>query len=279
MWRGLKGKNIYRRAAIAGALIVVAALLWYRVVVPRVLMIPDDFSYTANVISVDNFYDEAAAEYRGEEYSQTVFSYAVVGKANGALRIKNTFDVHSLDGRPIFKTEPVYTIDPFTGAHVLETGEPPRIGYLFAPRFLTKGKSFTYWHASSNAPGVMRFVDEEKLYGLTVYKYETNYGGPIDQTAQLSFLPDVGTSKGVTLLAKNFIWVEPVTGYLVKQEDYSVDYYFYDLHSGKRLAPYNQFLNTFSEQSVQGGWRWEWGWVNKHHWNNHKDNWRSRFGE
>jgi hypothetical protein len=104
---------------------------------------------------------------------------------------------------------------------------------------------------SNNIPAKMSFVSEENLYGLKVYKYETDYGGPVDQTSVLGFLPGVPEQRGVKLASKNFLWVEPVSGYLVKQEDFSTDYYFYDIKTGSKISPYNKFINTYSEESVR----------------------------
>jgi hypothetical protein len=64
-------------------------------------------------------------------------------------------------------------------------------------------------------------------------------------------LPDVPEKRGVKLNNGINLWIEPVSGYVVKMEDYSREYYFYDIKTGQKLAPYNQFLNTYSEQSVR----------------------------
>lgn len=47
------------------------------------------------------------------------------------------------------------------------------------------------------------------------------------------------------------MWIEPVSGYVVKIEDHSEEYYYFDIKTGQKIAPYNQFLNTYTEQSVR----------------------------
>lgn len=64
-------------------------------------------------------------------------------------------------------------------------------------------------------------------------------------------LPGVPEERGVKLGNVINLWIEPVSGYVVKMEDYSRDYYFFDIKTGQKLAPYNQFLNTYTEQSVR----------------------------
>lgn len=240
---------IYKLALSALLLLIIP--LWIFIIAPILTKIPNDFSYKADVTSVDNFYNTETKQYSGEQFSKTKFSYEVTKRDGNNLTIKNIFDVQTLDGKSVFKAEPLYGIDAMTGKHVPGYGDKNRDGYLFGPKGLTKDQEFTYWHASSNTSAPMKYIDEEKLYGLTVYKYESNYGGEIDQTQNLNFLPDVGKTKGIKLLSKNTIWVEPVSGYLVKQEDSSVDYYYYELSTGKRLSPYNKFSNTFTEKSIQ----------------------------
>lgn len=47
------------------------------------------------------------------------------------------------------------------------------------------------------------------------------------------------------------MWIEPVSGYVVKIEDRSEEYYYFDNKTGQKIAPYNQFLNTYTEKSVR----------------------------
>lgn len=244
-----KDKGYKQIATIVG--LIFFSIIWKFFIAPQITKIPRNFSYSANVISVDNLYESDISAYRGEQYSKTNFSYSVIARDGDILTIKNTFDVRSLGGQQLYKNEPLYGIDAVTGAHVKGYGDRNRDGYLFAPRWLKKGQSFTYWHASNDIPAKMNYVSEESLYGLKVYKYETSYGGPVDQTKVLDFLPGVPEERGVKLESKNFLWVEPISGYLVKQEDFSTDYYFYDIKSGEKLYPYNKFINTFSEEDVK----------------------------
>lgn len=244
--------SFYRWMSIFLALICIVLIpVWILGVAPQILQIPDTFTYRADMTSADNFYDAIAHEYNGQKYSRTEFSYQVVEKHEDVLVIQNTFRVYSLDGKTIYDAKPHYGIDALTGAHVPGFGDKDRDGYLFAPRGVKEGDSFAFWHPSSNVPAEMVYQGVEYLYGLRVLKFSSNYGGAIDQTDALGFLPDVGETKGIRLEQTVTIWVEPTTGYLVNEEDYSTDYYYYDLQTGVRLAPYNQFSNAFTEESIQ----------------------------
>ncbi len=241
-------------AAIIG---IIAIPLWSWFAVPALTKIPSDFSYKANIISLDNFYDEARGEYSGEKRSVTTFYYEAVAQDNGVLTIKNVFDVRKVTGEKIFSSEHLFGIDSLTGKHVASFGDRDRDGYLFAPRM--KGlfrqaqdkEPFVHWNYGYDLPAHMTFAGEENLLGLPVYRYETRYeGAKIDLTANLSFLPGVGKTRGVILEPYIELWIEPTTGYLVKWEESSDAYYFYDLKTGQKTNPYNNFSNKYTRESI-----------------------------
>lgn len=97
----------------------------------------------------------------------------------------------------------------------------------------------------------MRFSGDRLLYGLHLLKYESEYSGPVDQTEFMGHLPGVPRERGVKLGNIITMWVEPISGYVVKIEDRSEEYYYFDIKTGSKISPYNQFLNTYTEQSVR----------------------------
>ncbi len=225
-------------------------LFWFLLAKPYLTKIPNNFTYNAEVISVDNFYDNKSKDFIGESFSNTTFYYKAVKAKNGIVEIKNTFQVKTIDDKLIYEANPVYGINQKTGEHVKGYGEADRTGYLFAPRNLKKGQPFSYWNASANSIGNMKYVAEETIRGLRVYKYTTDYGGSIDRTLDLTFLPEVPDKYGVKLNSVNDIWIEPTTGSLVNWQDYSTDYYYFDIKTGEKVKPYNQYENSFEESTV-----------------------------
>lgn len=224
--------------------------LWIWIVAPQLTKLPNNFSYKADVVSLDNFYNEAKQQFSGEARSVTKFSYEVTGEKDGILTVKNIFDVRKVTGEKIFSVERLYGIDPKTGKHVAGYGDRDRDGYLFAPKDLQKGEPFTYWHINYDGPAHMTFVREENLLGLSVYRYETDFKGVrIDQTKNLTNLPSVGVTRGIELEPHLELWVEPTTGRLIKYKDDTIAYY-YDLMTGKRLNPWNHFTNNYTSESV-----------------------------
>ncbi len=239
-----------KKIIIAGVLLFTVISIWLWFVVPEITKLPKDFSYTADLISRDNFYDETRQQFSGEKRSVTKFSYEVITEKDGIFTIKNIFDVQKITGEKIFSVERLYGIDSKTGEHVGGSGDETRDGYLFAPHNLKRGESFTYWHINYDAPAHMIFAGEEDIDGLHVYRYETRYEGVmIDQTNNLTHLPQVGITRGIELEPYLQLWIEPLSGHLIKYSDDTIAYY-YDLQTGVRQNPWNHFSNSYMLESI-----------------------------
>lgn len=235
-----------RRLGALGVFLLAGLALWVWGLAPRFAAMPPDFRYGAQVFSRDNFYDEDRREFRGEEVSRTGFSYSVVSRDGDALRIENVFDVRTITGDKIFTVKREYGVDARSGRHLAGRGDRDRDGYLFAPRWVGT-KPFTYWHINYDEPARLAFQGKETLFGLTVHRFACDLKA--DQTKDLRFLPGVGKTRGVGLDVHLELWIEPVSGALVKYEDKTLAYY-YDLKTKERLHPWNRFRNTYAEASV-----------------------------
>ncbi len=212
----------------------------------EILEMPADYSYSADVISYDNLYDTQSQQYSGRTQSKTTFSYKTV-RTEGAINIiQALFDVRTQDGEPIFSVKREYGISHEDYTHAKGYGDKNRDGYLFGPAGYDKS-NFMYWHINYDQPLKMVFQDEENILGLNTYHYKSDFKA--DQTKNLTQLPDVGKAKGINLDGEIDLWIEPYTGSLIKYEDEAIAYY-YDLVTGERLSPWNQFSNQYSFNSV-----------------------------
>ena len=240
-----------KRVIIAILLLLLVSFFWNFWMIPKYTSFPDDFRLSAQLVSIDNFYDQENQNYSGGVFSKTKYSYETIQSNKETSIIKNVFEVFTPDDKPVFSVERTYGINKKTRQHVSGIGDKDRSGYLFAPRDLSKGESYTYWHTNYDGPALMEYVGQETLYGLGVYKYQASYENvEIDQTQNLTYLPEVGRTKGIILEPTLQLWVEPTTGRLIKYSDDTIAYY-YDLRTKERLTPWNHFTNTFSEQSVK----------------------------
>ena len=222
--------------------------LWSLWVVPELEKLPPDFSYQADIFSMDNFYDEAHQQFLGETISKTRFSYETVSRNDDieVLSVKNIFDVRSITGEKIFTVERHYGVDARTGKHLQGYGDKDREGYLFAPRHPDQ-QDYVYWHINYDTPATMKFQEETELLGLKVYRSQCDYQA--DQTENLKHLPGVPETRGVQLDINLQTWIEPVSGRMVKYEDKTTAYY-YNRKTGARLHPWNKFNNTYTNPSI-----------------------------
>ncbi len=231
---------------VYSAVALLLAAEWILWIAPLLTKMPDHFSYSANILSLDNFYDETTNKFEGEHISKTTFSFEVEAKKHSYLVIKNLFNVRKLSDKPIFSVARLYFINPVTGQHVVVAGEEERSGYLFAPHYASE-KPFQYWHINYDAPALMKFVNKEEINGLTVYHYQAHYEA--DQTANLTNLPGVPDKRGIKTDVNLQLWIEPISGWLIKYQDNTLAYY-YDKKTGARLEPWNSFSNRYTQNSV-----------------------------
>lgn len=238
-----------RRKVLLGLslLLIVSGFAVRFVVEPNLPHVSTDFTYKADIYSLDNFYDTKEKRFSGAQPSKTSYSYQGVARHGNIVDIKNTFAVRSFAGKPIISLERTYGVNQKTLAHAPGYGDRDRDGYLFAPRGLREGQNFRYWHINYDVPADMQYKAKEDIDGLSVYRYHADLKA--DQTKDLSHLSEVPEKYGINLDASLDIWVEPQTGHLIKYEDQTTAYY-YDQKTSQRVMPWNRFSNKFTESSI-----------------------------
>lgn len=166
--------------------------------------IPPNFSYSADFNTTNNAYDASNNRYTGERYAAGSLYYRVVGQADGVVTIESERRNTDLSGKPLDRIVRRYKVQSYTGQYVGTAGQ----SYVFAPRNLRKGQNFTYRHTTYDAPANMHYKDEHIIDGVAVYRYETTL--------------DPIRTQDLTHVLTLQLWVEPVTGWLVKFEETSV---------------------------------------------------------
>lgn len=68
------------RMIVIGSILLTAYAGWMYQVVPWLERIPDNFYYSSDIVSIDNFFDHNAQAYEGPIYSKTRFYYGISGK-------------------------------------------------------------------------------------------------------------------------------------------------------------------------------------------------------
>lgn len=210
--------------------------------------IPANFSYSADMVGTDSYYDLANQRFSGERYSKVQLSYVSTGENKNVASIQNVLRAVTIAGDPVAVISQQRSIQRSSGQSLVQA-DPTRPEYLFAPRNLQKGQSFTFRHVTYDAPAVMNYSGQEELFGLTVYHYETQYEtvGRLEQKNATGTLPP---GQGMEYEPRLQIWVEPVSGWLVKLSDDTTTY-TYDKSTGKRLQVFNHFVSQFTDESVK----------------------------
>lgn len=249
----IKKRVIYKKWPLVAAVLTLIGLLsvlfiWEPIIQSELLELPEDYSYTAETVSYDSFYDEDSKQYTGEERLDTTLVYAAdIEETNGPVHIVNvsTSVMAGRDG-DIASISRVYGIDHENREHVPGYGDRDRSGYLFGP-VNAVDTSFTYWHVKYDAPFKMVYQDQEDLLGLKTYHYRSTT--TVDRTNDLSIFLGENTEKGIESDIVLDIWIEPKTGELVQYNERSTSYY-YNLESGDRLRPWKQSRSEFSFDSL-----------------------------
>ncbi len=73
-------KNFSNRSKWIASVLSICAGLWFFLGGYFSDVLPDDFSYHANILSYDNFYSEENKSYGGEILSKTFFDYSTKEK-------------------------------------------------------------------------------------------------------------------------------------------------------------------------------------------------------
>ncbi len=242
-----------------GCLFITVLLLW--LAAAKEPYVQENFSYTADILTTDNFYDQTNERYAGERYTQAKFYYYLIHNLthtqDESARIASVLDTVAIGGERAGIITRQQTIRLRDGKSLSSSGvHAAGPEYLFAPRNLKKGQPFTYRHVTYDMPAHMRYAGQETLFGLPVYRYETRYQGTgrIEQTKQVGqkgiAASGVPTTQDIEHQPHLQVWVEPTTGWLVKVVSDTTSYSF-DRKSGKRIAPYNRSRAQYTEESVR----------------------------
>lgn len=221
-------------------------VVWWLFGAPRATQIGEDFQYQASLFSIDNLYNTEQGDFGGELVSISTFDYRTQKSDKGNRLLTNTFTVRTFNGDTIFSVNRYYTIDPLSYAHVPGGAHEARDGTLFAPRFVGK-KPFTYWHVNYDAPLTMEFERVEVIDGLKTHVFVSDF--VVDQSTELSGLPGVPDERRVQTTGLIRLWIEPLSGYLVKYSD-EADVEYTDSQTGVVIEPWNTFRNLYTKQSI-----------------------------
>jgi hypothetical protein len=131
---------------------------------------------------------------------------------------------------------------------------PPHQGLIFKFPFNVEKKDYPFWDLTAKQAFPARFLGEEKLNGLAVYKFEQRFGGIKTDTVQIS--GEMAGEPGQATVNANVIysnvktlWVEPRTGQIIKGSQ-DVDQVL-QTDAGKQVLTVADVTLTYDDATVR----------------------------
>lgn len=233
--------RIQHASLLAGTLIGVGVLIAVWMSCLQLPYVDQNFSYSADLQTTTSTYSEADGRYSGQRYASTVYNIQPLStphNEDAVLQSSTTTTRHSDNTTHTVANQ--YAVDAMAGVLRAKQNQPI---YIFAPRNIAKGETFSYWAASYRTAVIMHYVTSETIRGLPVYSYlgsvttdNSVTGQAADQTQRTKL--DIR------------IWIEPTTGWLIKALTSSTVYQI-DPQTGKTLNPLTSSVSDFSQESVR----------------------------
>jgi hypothetical protein len=226
-------------------LFLAAIPVWRYLMVPELLKLPGDYSSEISLYGTENVYDETLNDFGGEEAVQVVRRVTVEDLEGVIVKINDFFSSAYLSGEVFYKTDQDFIVDRVT-KKIQGTDT-----YFEFPRNLTRG-DYSTWFYYLTEPFKVKFERDERILGLETYLF--SYDLEFDATSGFSeadpLVPEVYNVKEVP---SGKIWVEPVTGVIVKLVDRGDDYYVEktgSIMSAPVVSPLFKWTATYSDDTI-----------------------------
>jgi hypothetical protein len=131
---------------------------------------------------------------------------------------------------------------------------PPHQGLIFKFPFNTKKQDYPFWDLRSKQAFPARFLGQEKLNGLTVYKFEQRFSGikigSVQVSGEMAGLPGQPTANANLIYGNvRTLWVEPRTGQIIKGSE-DVDQVL-QTDAGKQVLTVVDATLTYDDATVR----------------------------
>lgn len=229
---------------VLGIVLLIAAGLCRFVVAPRYTeRIPPGWEWHAKFLGASSYPDEKTGQFPAKDpvnYYERLITIVDEKDRPHAVVLSDRYVIYDQEsGKPSWEYITTAAVDPATGEHVA----PEFAGSVaLFPRDTEKK---TYIIRSNYLKGIpVEFQHEEMIDGLATYVF--SYRGRAEWTESYSGTPDYSGIKvepGQEIRAGDDafylrLWVEPVTGGIVKWEEASpAGDWIYDIATGKKLTP------------------------------------------
>jgi len=230
--------------ALAGAALL-AIPIWRLLIVPKLVGVPRNFSLTVDLLSLGRHYNPARGEYEDRGIRNAVLKVRPHSEKGQVCVLDSSFSVQTLEGRSIYQNNKQFSYFSGTGKNASE-----QLGAdvtIIFPRHMKKISYRTPYFIRVD-PVTLDYVGEEKILGLLVYHLRGESSR--DASSVLIGIDEgVPEKRRVRNSVKADLWVEPVSGHIVKLLDSGENIYT-DPKTGKEIHPRNSYSNQFPGDSV-----------------------------
>lgn len=215
-------KKFVFQGIIVFSVAAIVLLSWGMVITPEFEKLSKDYfldmEYDAQTTMVDDVYGELLGPY----FQRDILSEKVIETNGNILTIKSSVTGTRIDTNEImFQVENIYKVDAITQMHTDREGK--RFGFLPG----VEKKDYEFFHPAVFYDDPMMFKKTDIVNGLEVYVFEVITKGADTSRAFPQFAPHVIFTDTTSRL-----WIEPITGNLVKFEK---DWDNYLIEDGKRI--------------------------------------------
>lgn len=204
-----------RHQALAGLVLLFAALVWSVVIAPLAGRLPASYSSEQYMDATARARETPTDEWSpvrltGRRLDTTLTS------TDARSIVQSDLYWALLDGTLYFENAGVYAVDRRTRANVPGLGNVGRRGQFLLPPDVER-RPYVIWDAQFIGPRTARFIGEGAISGVPVYRFDFDLRN-LDETPGYSHLPDVPERYSAHTHARGTLIVEPETGVVV---DYS----------------------------------------------------------
>lgn len=239
----LKLTNMEKVALVIMIFCIGAIPAWRFIFVPGFMEVPKDFSLKIEFNSYGKEYD-ANMKIISENLAKVFLDVRVKSFQDDFVVLDSIFDARTLSGETIYKNERQYKAYIETGKSV--THDHQQDIWIVFPKHMEK-KSYTSPYFVRVDPVKFEFLGENRMMGLTVYHYRGS--STVDATKLFSFEKGVPEERGVINSVQADLWIEPVSGHIVKLID-SGENNYKDPNTNRILFKRNTYENTFSDDTI-----------------------------
>ena len=232
---------------ILGLALLALIPLWLFFILPELTKVPADYSYHASFISNVNLRPEINGEWLGSEIQNTYVDVRPLRWDNKVMLLNEMFRAESVEGEVSYELELKFAVDRNTRKNAEGLGEGLKEGFFLLPMHVEKTSypiwAFGYYHSAK-----FSFAGEEDVKGIKTYRFSVvnELSDDTEGFAHLELVPE--RYNALSEYTSN-IWVEPVSGIIVKYEDKGISYYA-EKETGKRVWDFDEWSSRFSEDTV-----------------------------